>query len=97
MNQDAIFTQKLFIEYGDVDRLGELSFPKLFNFFQNIAFNHSDLMAQAIENKKIFTVIIHSLQFHPFPHQGFQDNFLVKLYRTQILSNQTQICHLIKR
>ena len=54
MKPQAVFTQQFSIQYGDINRFGELTLPKIFDYFQDIAFIHADHLAYAIEKKTHF-------------------------------------------
>ena len=59
MNPDnAIFSQDFQVRYGEVNQYGELSIHHLFNYLQEIAFNHADVLASSVEGKKHFDLAV---------------------------------------
>ena len=54
VNPQAVFSQHFLIPYSDINRFAELTIPKIFDYFQDIAFIHADRMAYAIEKKTQF-------------------------------------------
>jgi acyl-ACP thioesterase len=54
MKTQAVYSQQVSIQYGDINRFGELTLPKIFDYFQDIAFIHADHLAYAVEKKKEF-------------------------------------------
>ncbi|MHA1522754.1 MAG: acyl-[acyl-carrier-protein] thioesterase [Promethearchaeota archaeon] len=56
--QDSIFTQKFPVCYGDIDFFGYASVMSIFNNFQEIGFNHADILAQKYNGKREFSFAV---------------------------------------
>ena len=56
LNPQAVFSRQFSIPYSDINRFAELTLPKIFDYFQDIAFIHADRMAYAIEKKTEFDI-----------------------------------------
>ncbi len=56
--QDSIFTQKFPVQYGDIDISGYASVMSIFNNFQEIGFNHADVLAQKYNGKREFSFAV---------------------------------------
>ncbi|MHA1674245.1 MAG: acyl-[acyl-carrier-protein] thioesterase [Promethearchaeota archaeon] len=50
----AIFSRIFTVSYTDTDKYGELTFPNLFHYLEEIAFLHADEIAQKYEAKSSF-------------------------------------------
>jgi acyl-ACP thioesterase len=57
-SNNAIFSQDFQVRYGEVNQYGELSIHHLFNYLQEIAFNHADVLASSVEGKKHFDLAV---------------------------------------
>lgn len=56
--QDSIFTQKFPVQYGNIDISGFASIMSIFNNFQEIGFNHADILAQKYNGKREFSFAV---------------------------------------
>ena len=56
--QDSIFNQKFPVKYGDIDFFGYASVMSIFNNFQEIGFNHADMLAQKYNGKREFSFAV---------------------------------------
>ncbi|QEE17575.1 acyl-[acyl-carrier-protein] thioesterase [Promethearchaeum syntrophicum] len=56
--QDSIFIQKFPVRYGDIDISGYASIKSFFSNFQEIGFNHADILAQKYNGKKEFSFAV---------------------------------------
>ena len=56
--QDSIFTQKFPVRYGDIDISGNASVMSFFDNFQEIGFNHADVLSQKYNGKKEFSFAV---------------------------------------
>ncbi|MHA1673518.1 MAG: acyl-ACP thioesterase domain-containing protein, partial [Promethearchaeota archaeon] len=48
---NAIFPQTFRVRYGEANQYGKLMIHHLFNYLQEIAFNHGDFLANSVEGK----------------------------------------------
>lgn len=55
---DSIYSQKFPVQYGDIDISGNASIMSFFNNFQEIGFNHADVLAQKYNGKKEFSFAV---------------------------------------
>ena len=56
--QDSIFTQKFPVQYRDIDSSGYANIMSFFNNFQEIGFNHADLLTQKYSGIKEFSYAV---------------------------------------
>ena len=56
--QDSIFAQEFPVRYGDIDISGHASIKSFFSNFQEIGFNHADVLAQKYNGKKEFSFAV---------------------------------------
>ena len=56
--QDSIFTQEFPVRYGDIDISRHASIKSFFSNFQEIGFNHADVLAQKYNGKQEFSFAV---------------------------------------
>lgn len=84
------FSQNFQVRYGEVNQSGQLMIHHLFNYMQEIAFNHADALANSIEGKKHFDFAVvwtrMKLAMEKIPH--WKENLTISTWISPLKDQQ---------